>query len=468
MPREQTRRTASALVTLATALGLGMGLAPLANAKGPDQSHPLQVTVEERDDQAIVRVRDPEGTLVMPKIASSYAGYMLNFEGEFVERDAHKLETWRLGRVQMAQYGDRAVVRLVQNSKRRGSLENHVQVTEVDGGLDIVVMDRLPPQNPAPVAAPTPEAAPTVEAAAPSTAETVAALQASLDPQAPQVPVADAPVEPGEIADADADAASAASDADATAPNDSTWSLAPDAAEDALAAPGLDEADAAQGPEDAAAGVPFDDALGDGDSSPPLGFAAWTLIPSILGLAGIGLWMRRRKHALGGAALDVVAKTSLGPKQQIVQVQIDGRELLLGVTEHQISLITELETTASVVASARTAPPGPVHAAARPPASPASAGPGPAHEFGVPAPVRRSREATGPIEAGRLDAFKARLQSALRREVAANGTDPSEAGASTAGAPANLDDLRRLLGRNASAAGHDGHADPAWAREDVA
>jgi len=413
--------------------------APALADDGPGR--PLDVTIEEAEGQTVVHVRDPGGDLVEPKIASSHSGFMLSFEGETVEKGHQRTNAWRLGRVQSGQYGNRAVIRLIQRKGRRGGIDEHAQVIEVDDGLDIVVLDRLtPPPALTPDAGATVTAAPTQAqpnppAEVPSTAQTVAALQAELGPLPADPAKADAAdAAPGGFDDAPPEAADPAT---AQVADDN---VATDA--DAEAEPfDLSPADA----DDPAVAGPFAAADDADASAPPLNFAAWTLIPSILALAGLGFWMKRRKQTVTGAALEVVAKTSLGPKQQIVQVKVDGRELLLGVTEHQIGLITEVGGGASQAAlGVRPAAPTPRTSAH--------------HEFGVPAPVADREDQAA---SNRIEAFKARLSSALRNEVVSS--DTGEASDGTQGAdprPADIGELRRLLDRRGE--------DPAWTREEVA
>ncbi|HVL02078.1 MAG TPA: flagellar biosynthetic protein FliO [Dongiaceae bacterium] len=58
----------------------------------------------------------------------------------------------------------------------------------------------------------------------------------------------------------------------------------------------------------------------------------------IFGLA----WVAKRFNLNGagtGAGMRVVGATTLGPKEKLVLVEVDGKRLLLGVTAHQISLL---------------------------------------------------------------------------------------------------------------------------------
>jgi flagellar protein FliO/FliZ len=66
---------------------------------------------------------------------------------------------------------------------------------------------------------------------------------------------------------------------------------------------------------------------------------------------GVLWWLGRRAARSGGgqrrtAALTVVARQGLGQKASIAVVDADGRRLLLGVSEHGVTLLTELEAPA--------------------------------------------------------------------------------------------------------------------------
>lgn len=68
---------------------------------------------------------------------------------------------------------------------------------------------------------------------------------------------------------------------------------------------------------------------------------------------GVLWWLGRRVARSGGgqrrtAALTVVARQGLGQKASIAVVDADGRRLLLGVSEHGVTLLTELEAPAPV------------------------------------------------------------------------------------------------------------------------
>lgn len=94
----------------------------------------------------------------------------------------------------------------------------------------------------------------------------------------------------------------------------------------------------------------------------------------VLGL----LWYLNRKLSGGGKgtglrrrpqAMTVVGRQSLGGKNGLAVVEVDGRRLLLGVGERGVSLLTELEPVAEAVAEADAV--SPVGRATSAPAGPA-------------------------------------------------------------------------------------------------
>lgn len=384
---------------------------------GVAQAAPLDISVTEETDRSIVHIRDPDGELVTPKVVNSRRGLMLSFEGEQIEVARIKSTGYRLGYAQTGQYNKRAVIRLVQRARRKGGIAEHTEIEKVEGGLDVVIEHAEPPP---PVAAkprsksrPAPAPAPVVEQPeAPTTEQTIEALSAKLGP------------EPADISSKDAEPAAPIADAPEVAPVEAAAAIA-------SVTPGIDSADEPLfSDEGSAAEAPLT-----GGNETPAGFAAWTLIPSIFGLVGLALWMRRRKSdQIEKSGLEVLNRTALGPKQQIVSIRVGDRHMLLGVTEHQIGVLTELPEQGQATPTGHTTAQsgGSVLSSAARPEVPA---------------------APSPDTTARIDAFKQRLAKALNTEH----TDPIPAPQDD---PAVLD-LRRMLA-NADA------ADPAWTREDRA
>ncbi len=102
-----------------------------------------------------------------------------------------------------------------------------------------------------------------------------------------------------------------------------------------------------------------DSALATTTSSSP-GSSLLTLLALLLlaGLGGGALWLQRRKKAASPAAqiesrLTLLSSTRVGPKAFAVSAEVNGRVLLLGVTDHTVTHLgwldpPELEATSSV------------------------------------------------------------------------------------------------------------------------
>ena len=65
----------------------------------------------------------------------------------------------------------------------------------------------------------------------------------------------------------------------------------------------------------------------------------------LLGLLLLALMMYRKLNGYSGSipSMQIVARTNIGPRQSLLLVSVHGRRLLLGVTEQQIQLLTELD-----------------------------------------------------------------------------------------------------------------------------
>jgi flagellar protein FliO/FliZ len=421
----------------------------------------LQVTFEEFENEVVIHIRDAGGMLSKPDVVTSRRGYMMSFPNENVATSFHRMNAWRLGRLQTQQYGKRAVVRLEQRRYRPSPLEDNVKIIPVLGGMDIVVEENkvMPKLDPAPTAVadlPTVDAgatapiasdaetpvvqnSPMEESANPAAAATIAALQRKLG--------GDVPVDPTQIPIAAArNAAADAATADAPVGTDEL-ATAPE-----IAVEGTPLFAESTAPEPAAASAsPF--ATG-GEASEINRFGLVMMIPTILGLGLLMLWNKKRQ-TVGAATgrMEVMSKIALGPKQQVIQVKVGGRELLLGVTEHQVGLISDV--TASMGASATTAE----HLLAGQ-SIPGLQGPSAAHSDrwtasqGADSPAEAAATSTGD---SKVDAFKARLNAALTREMGNN--DSGERGEQAQAQ--QVDDLRRVL------SGASDRKDPAWAGTDI-
>ena len=457
-------------------LAVGAGLPSLAQAETSDgnaatpANSELEVTFEEFENEVVVHIRDASGALSKPDVVTSRRGYMLSFPGETVDTSFHRMNAWRLGRLQTQQYGTRAVVRLEQRRYRPSPIEDNVKIIRVLGGMDIVieenkVMPKLEPEATsladlptvdaaAPTtAAPDPDApvvqnSPMDETATPAAAPTIAALQRKLGGEVPvdpgQIPTGAildataAPLAANDAPGADADEAQATDDDPATAPEQAS-SGTPLFAENTA-------------PQAAAASAsPF---ASGSEPSQLNRFGLVMMVPTILGLALLMLWNKKRQTvAAATGRMEVMSKIALGPKQQVIQVKVGGRELLLGVTEHQVGLISDVTT--SMGASAATA----AHLLAGQ-SIPGITDPVAAQSdrwASAQGPERPAEGSAATAGDSKIDAFKARLNAALTREMGDN--DSGERGEQAQAQ--QVDDLRRVL------SGATDRKDPAWASTDI-
>ncbi len=67
----------------------------------------------------------------------------------------------------------------------------------------------------------------------------------------------------------------------------------------------------------------------------------------VLTLSGLHWWMRARGERSGGP-IRVVASQGLGAKRALAIVEIEGKRLLLGLTDERIACLAELEKPVSL------------------------------------------------------------------------------------------------------------------------
>ena len=74
---------------------------------------------------------------------------------------------------------------------------------------------------------------------------------------------------------------------------------------------------------------------------------AWSLLmlAAVLGAIPATLWLLRRLQGLRPAGaprlMEITAQMALGPRERVVVLRVQGRELVLGVTAQQVTLLAE-------------------------------------------------------------------------------------------------------------------------------
>ncbi|MBX7079761.1 MAG: flagellar biosynthetic protein FliO [Nannocystaceae bacterium] len=369
----------------AAALGAAVLTAPALAQAGE-----INVSLAEDHDGVTVRVRGlPEGARHDQVVTSRHGALLFVPAGDVAAQRLRPLDRHRLDFVQVGRAGERVAVRVVQRKNSRGTLVKHLHAIAVPGGLDLRIDDRPP-------------------AAAPTTVAPPAATTAAntLDRSAALARIADGPVAPAPVA--------AAVAAPPASPAAATVSAPPPAVEAAASAPPVatatprDEGAAAgdDTPRWAAASSTADNPLPLQRTAPQIGLA-W-LATALLAFSGMGLlwWRRRRPQAGPPAALQIIAKVAIGPKQQVLWLSAGGRALLVGATEHRIELIADLSA-ATAPATAATANAAIVNAAIT---------------AATPSPAAARPDAAAP---GKVAAFKQRLRAALGDEIAGRNDEPA-------------------------------------------
>ncbi|TPV95489.1 MAG: FliO/MopB family protein [Myxococcales bacterium FL481] len=385
-------------------------VAVIATASTDAWAGPLRVELVDEDGQSTVRVLDADGEVPQPEVTSSRRGYMLTFIGEAVEPTRIESKSRRLEYVQAAQYGNRAVVRLAQRPNQRGGIAPNTTLTRQDGGLRLVVLENQPK-------APAPAAEPPAPADA---ADAVAALNDKLGPAPKTQPSGPALAEPDfeglELEEDAPPVAVAAASPKAAAPSPPDW--------------------LAEEPPEAAGG------RGQVTDRSTL-WAVAGLCAVAMACVPLALWVRRRKGLSWTTQqrLEVLSKTSLGSKQHVVCIRVDQRELLIGVTEHQVRLLADLShpTSPAVATPMRESVPVPAPA------------PAPVMTAEPPPPPGPNQVAA----ADRLDAFKSKLADAL---VTQGQQAPAT---SWADKSSGVIELERILSRRD--VGGVSSSDPKWA-----
>lgn len=82
--------------------------------------------------------------------------------------------------------------------------------------------------------------------------------------------------------------------------------------------------------------------------------AALIVLAIVAGMAWFVRTGRFARFSAKASTISVETATSLGERRQLVIVAVEGRRLLLGVTQTEVSLVTELQGTASAPEAPRT------------------------------------------------------------------------------------------------------------------
>lgn len=75
----------------------------------------------------------------------------------------------------------------------------------------------------------------------------------------------------------------------------------------------------------------------------PISWQAMAAVVVTIALLAAAAWLLRRSRAhLAGVTMRVETALPLGERRSLVIVTVEGRRLLLGMTPHQVALVTEL------------------------------------------------------------------------------------------------------------------------------
>lgn len=315
----------------------------------------LSVNLRETDNGVVVEMRGIPSDAIKDEVITSKTGALLFLPQQTSPvRRISAPPKHRLDYVQVGQAGPKVAVRIVQRKKANGSLGKFMRSEPVPGGVDVYVEDGV---KPAPAAIVVPSAV--VEPARDEATTAALAKIANIDEPAPTPEPAPVPaaIEPEP----------------APAP---TTDL-----QDAKAAPRH------EAPKQAGA---FDEAIVE-NATPPSGRTmGWIAIASLCAFAGLALWKAKKRSMPDTVeSLRVVSKVALGPKQQIVWLVAGDRAMLVGATEQNIALISDL---------------GRVR-----------------NDAAVDFPMAAPAPTVDPSAGNKVAAFKQRLRSALSDEIAARG-----------------------------------------------
>ncbi len=334
----------------AAAFAAAIGVPTLA------QAGELSVNLRETENGVVVEMRGIPSDAIKDEVITSKTGALLFLPQQTSPvRRISAPPKHRLDYVQVGQAGPKVAVRIVQRKKANGSLGKFMRSEPVAGGVDVYVEDGV---KPAAIVMPTATVEPARDEATTAALAKIANVDAP--PAAPgPAPVAMQPdVEP--------------------APEPAAVATPTTDMNDAKAAP------RSESPKNAAA---FDESFAE-SATPPTGRTmGWIAIASLCAFAGLALWKAKKRRAPESLeSMRVVSKVVLGPKQQIVWLVAGDRAMLVGATEQNIALISDL---------GRVRTDAPI-------------------DFPVAAPVQPA----DPTAGNKVAAFKQRLRVALSDEIA--------------------------------------------------
>jgi flagellar biogenesis protein FliO len=361
----------------------------------------LQFDVVENAHGVTLQVRGFEGD-APKKVVTSRTGMLFFFDGSKAKMTRLRpTQKHRIAYAQVGQTGNRVAVRIAQRERARGQLAAFVTAKDVEGGIDIEIVDKPASEEAVPTAEAPTQVADAEDADTQERSSAIAALEASLGGEE-KMAKEDAPVEP--VVEPET----------------------PEASTVAAIAPELDEA-------------PVFEPEPEPDQAQPSSSAALRSLLAVALLFAVGggamWWLKRRKTEANAPVLDIVSRVGIGPKQSVVLINAGGRQLLIGATERRIEVLTEIGP-ATPTAELR------VPSVLDRPRDP----------FSAPrAPIAPSGDPTAPAK---IAAFKARLEQALGRELTGEHPLVSENAIDTDATPPHL----RLLANDPRWANEEGVA----------
>ncbi len=88
----------------------------------------------------------------------------------------------------------------------------------------------------------------------------------------------------------------------------------------------------------------------------PLGRMLIVLLALLLAAWGLNQWLKRRTGAPAGGQLRIVTAVAVGQRERLVLVEVEGEQLLVGVTPHGITPLWHPRPFGEVLASRQQVP----------------------------------------------------------------------------------------------------------------